>query len=225
MFPDTPSRRVAAVTSLVAAPLLSGLYVALVTAPGTGGAERLAALADGGTATLGTVAFVISQLPLLIAILAIGRLLIDRAPRLSAWGTALGVLGCFGHAVYCGYLLVELELAQDEPHRAVHAALVDSISSSPLMQFALAGVGGTVLGILILSIGLFRTRTGPIWVAPALWAWLLLEFVGSSFSDYASYIGGLGFFVAFFALAAHIARADHPDPAHGGAAERAAVRA
>lgn len=224
MFPDTPSRRVAAVTSLVAAPLLSGLYVALVTAPGTGGAERLAALADGGAATVGTVAFAVSQLPLLIAILAIGRLLIDRAPRLSAWGTALGVLGCFGHAVYCGYLLVELELAADEPHRAVHTALVDSTSSSPLMQFALAGVGGTVIGILILSIGLFRSRTGPIWVAPALWAWLLLEFVGSSFSDYASYIGGLGFVVAFFALAAHIARAERPEPAHG-AAEKAAVQA
>ena len=41
---------------------------------------------------------------------------------------------------------------------------------------------GTVVGTLVLSIGVFRAQVGPRWVGPALWAFLLLEFVGSAWA-------------------------------------------
>ena len=97
---------------------------------------------------------------MLVAVLAIGRLLLPRAPRLSAWGTALGVLGCFGHAVFGGIALTYLVMARDEARREEYAALMDAILDSPVMVVAMVGLVGFVLGLLLLGIGLFRARVG-----------------------------------------------------------------
>jgi hypothetical protein len=74
------------------------------------------------------------------------------------------------------------------------------------MLFSVVGLLGTVLGILLLSIGLFRAHMGPRWVGPTLWAFLLVEFVGTSLSRSAAYLSVLGFAAAFFGLAAYAAR-------------------
>jgi hypothetical protein len=63
------------------------------------------------------------------------------------------------------------------------------------------GLAGTVLGLLLLSIGLFRAGVGPRWVGPALWAFLVVEFIGSAISPRASYLSGVLFLAAFGALA------------------------
>jgi hypothetical protein len=215
MLPVTPSRRLAAQASLIATPLL--IAVSTVLQPDFGGSttDRLAAV--GSTpAAISAVAFVVGQLPLLVAIVAIGLLIARTAPRLSAWGTALGVLGCFAHAVWGGTSMVELVMAADESARSSYATLLDNVESSPVMVFAAVALLSTVLGFLLLSIGLFRSRTGPIWVGPVLWAFLLLEFVGSNFSDYAMYLSGLLFAVAFFSLVPLFGPAteDAPEPSY-----------
>jgi hypothetical protein len=220
MHPDTRARLLAARSSLVLGPVLAGISV--LFQPDLGGTPRdqLAALGDSPLAALSAVAFLVSQLPILVAVLAIGRLLLPRAPRLSAWGTALGVLGCFGHTVFGGTSLVYLTMAHDEQHRQVYADLMTRIQSSPVMLFSVAGLVGTVVGLLLLGIGLFRTRTGPVWVGPAIWAFLVVEFVGSSISASASYASVLLLGAAFFALAAEVGRpADEP----GSVAHRAGV--
>ena len=56
------------------------------------------------------------------------------------------------------------------------------------MLFASVGFVGSVLGQLLLSIALFRTRTGPVWVGPAIWAFLALEFFVSTVTPWASYL-------------------------------------
>lgn len=210
MHPDTRTRLLAARASLVLGPVLAG--VSVIFQPDLGGSprEQLAALGDSPLAALSAAAFLVSQLPIMVAVLAIGRLLLPRAPRLSAWGTALGVLGCFGHTVFGGTSLVYVAMAHDPAHRGVYADLMTTIQGSPVMLFSVIGLAGTVVGLLLLGIGLFRTRTGPVWVGPAIWAFLVVEFVGSSISGYASYVSVLLLAAAFFALAGELDRTTAP---------------
>ncbi len=210
MHPDTPSRLLAARAALVLSPVIAGVSVILQPDLSGSTSDRLAAMAHG-PAAVSAVAFLLSQLPLLIGILAIGRLLLPGAPRLSAWGTALGVLGCFGHTVFGGTSLIYLMMARDTSHRAVQTDLFDHIQNSPVMLFSLIGLAGTVVGLLLLGIGLFRTRTGPVWVGPAIWAFLLVEFVGTAISSYASYLSVLLLGAAFIAIAAHLAATDEDE--------------
>jgi hypothetical protein len=69
-------------------------------------------------------------------------------------------------------------------------------------------LAGTVLGLLLLGIDLYRTRTGPTWVGPAIWAFLVIEFVGTAISRYASYPSVLLPGAAFVALAAWLHTTD-----------------
>ena len=210
MYPDTPSRRRAAQSALVLGPVLAAVSVFFQPDLSGSSREQLAALSDSPLAAVSAVAFLVSQLPMLVAVLAIGRLLLPRAPRLSAWGTALGVLGCFGHIVFGGITMVYLVMAGDESHAGVYAGLMRRLQDSPVMLFSAAGLLGTVIGLLLLGIGLFRTRTGPVWVAPAIWAFLVVEFVGSAVSTYASYLSVLLLGAAYFALSTTI-RVAHSD--------------
>ncbi|GAB3668991.1 hypothetical protein GCM10027596_40570 [Nocardioides korecus] len=213
MYPDTPSRLRAAQVALITSPVLAA--VSIVFQPNLDGPprEQLAALGASPLAAVSAVAFLVSQLPLLIAVLAIGRLLLPRAPRLSAWGTALGVLGCFGHIVFGGTSMVMVMMARDQANRGVYADLLTQLQSSPVMLFSLAGLGGTVLGLMLLGIGVFRTRTGLVWVGPAIWAFLLVEFIGSALSAYASYVSVLLLGAAFFALVGQLAPGKASDEA------------
>jgi hypothetical protein len=215
MHPTTRSRIVAARAALIAGPVIAGISVILQPdLAGTPG-EQLTAIGDSPIAALSAVAFVVSQLPLLVAVLAIGRLVVERAPRLSAWGTALAVLGCFGHTVFGGITMVYLMMARDEAHRDVYAGLMTRLQDSPVMVFAAAGMLGTVLGLLLLGIGLFRSRTGPVWVGPAIWAFLVVEFAGSAVSTYASYLSVLLLAAAFFALAGVVTGSGDRGPTAG----------
>ena len=204
MLPDTPSRRFAAVASLLVAPILAGLYVVLSPPFPDNASERLAGFADGPLPAVSAVAFLLLQLPMLVVFLTIGRLLLPRAPRLSAWGTTLGIIGCFGHIVFGGLSMAYLVMARDAENREVYATLFTAIESSPVMAFAMAGFLGTVLGQLIQSIGLFRTRTGPIWVGPAIWTFLLMEFFLSNVTPLASYLAVLLLGAALWALALEV---------------------
>jgi hypothetical protein len=210
MYPDTRSRLLAARAALVLGPVIAGVSVIFQPDLSGSAADRLDAM-GGSLAAVSAVAFVVSQLPMLVGILAIGRLLLPRAPRLSAWGTALGVLGCFGHTVFGGTSLIYLMMARDDSHRAIQVDLFDKIQDSPVMIFSALGLLGTVVGLLVLGIGLFRTSVGPVWVGPAIWAFLLVEFVGSSLSRYASYLSVLLLAAAFFAIAGVLSRTSDRD--------------
>lgn len=207
MYPDTPSRRRAAQAALILGPVLAA--VSIVLQPDLNGSSRDQLLAIGASprGAVSAAAFLVSQLPMLVAVLAIGRLLLPRAPRLSAWGTALGVLGCFGHTVFGGISMVYVVMANDPAHLDVYARLMERLQSSPVMLFSAVGLVGTVLGLLLLGIGLFRSRTGPVWVGPAIWAFLVVEFVGSSISSFASYVSVLLLGAAFLAMSTQLGRA------------------
>lgn len=195
-------RRTATATGLVVAAVASAASVVLQPAFQDGYAARLAAIHDAGaSAALSAALFAFAQLPMLAAVLGIAHLLRRGAPVLSNLGGLLGVLGTFGHAVFGGVALVTVVMAGDPAHRTEYAALWRDVESSPLMLFAGTGLVGTVLGVLLLSIGLWRTQVVARWVPVTLWVFLVVEFVGTNLSSYASYVSGLCFLAAFGAMA------------------------
>lgn len=200
-------RRDAAAIGLLATAALTLPMIVFPPEFPNGFVERLAAIdAAGVQGTISAVTFVLAQLPFLIGVLGIGHLLRERAPILSNLGTSLAVIGAFGHSVAGGISLAYLSMAADAPNRSVHAAVMESIESGPAVAFMAMGVIGTVLGILLLGIGLWRAKVGPRWVGPVLGAFLVVEFGGSAVSEWTAPLSGLLYLAALTALAVTIWR-------------------
>jgi len=200
-------RRGAAALGLVTTALLMVVSIVLSPEFPSGFEARLEAIEDAGTGgIISAFAFALAQLPFMAAVLGIGHLIRTGAPRLSNVGTVFALVGAFGHAVYGGVSMMTLDMADDEANRTVHAATLESLESGPTVAFMAMGLLGTVLGLLLLAIGLWRTRVGARWVAPALGAFLVIEFVGSALSDWSSYLSVLIYTAAFFSLAITVQR-------------------
>lgn len=206
-------RRSVAAAGLVAAAVSSIVWT--VTSPEfpDGYEARLGAIAETGTTGLISAAFfAASQLPMLVAILAIAHLARPRSPRAAAAGLTLGVLGVIGHAVFGGISLVSVVMAGDTANRAVHAEILATVESTPaIMMFAVAGLLGTVLGLLVLSIALYRSRAVAPWIPMVLWLFLVVEFVGTGLSDYATYVAGACLLIAFAGLARAVTQTSASD--------------
>jgi hypothetical protein len=194
-------RRDLAAGSLVATALLSG--ISLLTMPDwpDGFAALLGTIEEHPTTSLiSALTFVLAQLPFLVAAVAIGTLVIPRKPVLGGIGATLAVVGGFGHTVYGGVAMTQLEMAADESHHAVHADVLTGLESSPLVAFMAMGLVGTVLGLLLLAIGLWRTRAVPTWIPAALGLFLVTEFVVSAITDWAAYASSVLYLAAFTGL-------------------------
>jgi hypothetical protein len=198
----TSPRPVLVPAALAATAALSVVSVALQPDLPADHAARLAALhADAVPAAISAVTFLVAQAPMLLAVVGIAALARPGAPRLSRLGAALGWSGAFGHAVFGGLSRGVLLMAADPSRRAAYAHLYARVESSPVMLFALVGLAGTVLGLLLLGVALFRSRVVPRWVPVLVWVFLVLEFAGSGVSRYASYAGSLCLAAAFLSLA------------------------
>lgn len=195
-------RREVAAGSLVATALLS--VISLLTMPEwpDGFAALLGTIEDHPTTSLvSALTFVLAQLPFFVAAVAIGGLVIPSKPVLGGIGVAFAVVGGFGHSVYGGVAITQLEMAADTSHHAVHADVLTGLESSPLLVFMAMGLLGTVLGLLLLAIGLWRSRAVPTWIPGALGLFLATEFVGSAITDWAAYASAVLYLAAFTGLA------------------------
>ena len=205
-------RRTAAAVGLVTTALL--MIVSTILAPPFPGnfTDQLAEIEAAGTSgTISAFAFALAQLPFIVAILGVAHLIRAGSPILSNLGATLGVVGGFGHSVFAGITMVQLSMAADEPNRAAHAAILESVEAGPAVAFMAMGLLGTVLGILLLAIGLWRASVGPRWVPLALGAFLVVEFVGSNLTEWASSLAVLLYVVSFGALAVTIWRSPIED--------------
>jgi hypothetical protein len=177
-------RRAAAAICLVLAGVLSGTFVLLAAAPGwdSDQVERLQAVADAGTSsTVSFLAFVAYQLPWMVGLVGVARLVRGRAPVLAHLAAALVTAGAFGYAVYGGAQLMIPAMTTADADLEVFAQL--RTDAEPLTgPFAAVGMAGAVLGLLLLSIALWRTRVGPRWIPVMLWGFLAVEFIGTSIS-------------------------------------------
>jgi hypothetical protein len=194
-------RRVVAALLVVTA-VLSALSSATAPPFPSEYADQLAEFsAAGSRAWLSAMLFVVAQLPFMLAMLGVGLLLRPRAPRLATVSMVLAVLGGFGHTVFGGVSLTTVVLAADEANREVHAAILADVESSPIMVFAALGLLGTVLGLVLLAVTVWRTRFGPRWVPMLLGLFLVTEFAGSAVSDWSFQVAAVMYLVAFASLA------------------------
>ena len=204
----TPARLFAA-TCLVVTALLSVVSMLLQPEFSADPAERLAAIDAAGTqATVSLLPFALSQLPFMIAAVAIALLARTRAPRLAVAGGALTVVGGFGHAVFGGIGIAYLAMSSDAANREVLAEVVTAVESGPAVIFMAAGMLGTVFGLLLLGIALFRSRVVARWIPVALWAFIVTEFALTNFSEWASPAAGLLYVAAFTGIAVQLVRGE-----------------
>jgi hypothetical protein len=199
--------RILAAVSLPLTALLS--IVSVVTQPEftSNPVARLGTLDAAGTsATVSALTFVLSQLPFVVAVVAIAALTHARAPRVSWTGGVLGVLGGFGHTVFGGLALSYLALAADSGHREVLGHVVTRVEAGPVQPFMAIGLIGTVLGLVLLGVALFRSRVVPRWIPVALWVFVVLEFALSNIAAWASLVAGLVYLAACTGIAVQLVR-------------------
>jgi hypothetical protein len=174
-------------------------------------AQWLQAIAAASTSSaVSAMLFVGSQLPFAVGLVGVAHLLRDRTPVLAALGAAFAVLGGFGHAAYGGVNLVMLEMAKDRANAAVHADVLSGVGSGPAVPFMAAGLLGTVIGLVLLGIAVWRAGAGPRWLGPVLVLFVVVEFAGSGFSVWAGYASAVLFLVGFLTLALLVARSATP---------------
>lgn len=200
-------RRTAAAGGLVAGAVL--MVVAMGTdVPFSGDSESVLAEMDaaGWRAWLSAMTYTLAQLALIAGLLGVAHLLREATPRLSNLGGTLAVLGAFGHTVHAGGVLLIVSMAQGDADRAALATALDEYMASPAGIFSAMGLLGTVLGLLLLTMGLWRSGVGPQWVPAALAAFLVVEFLGSLLTPWAGAAGSALYLAAFAALAVTIWR-------------------
>ena len=192
--------RILVAVCLVVTALLSALWTLLAPEFSSDAEEFLQAIAKGGAAAkISAFAFALSQLPFLVGIAGVAAWLYSASPKLALIGGTLAILGGFGHSVFGGAALTKVLMSTDP---AAYADLAGDIESFGLLiPFMAAGLLGTVLGLILLGIAHFRSEAAPRWVGPALWAFVIVEFAGTNFSEWATYLAGLLYLVAFSALA------------------------
>lgn len=212
--------------SLVAAALL--MLVSVLLQPEFGGdpVETLVAIDGAGAgAAVSVTTFALAQLPFTVGAVVVAVLCLAGAPRAARIGGTLAVLGGFGHTVFAGVGLSQLAMA-GSPERVAMGDVVTAIESGPAVVFMAMGLLGTVFGLLLLGVALYRSRTVPRWVPVTLWAFLLVEFVGTNVSDWASPAAGALYVAALGGLAVELL---HRRPARalaedtGASSELAAV--
>ena len=202
----TPARLLAA-SSLVLTALLSIVSVLLQPEFPADPADRLAAIDEAGsTVVISLLSFAMSQLPFLVAAVAIALLAGAGARRTAIVGGVLAVLGGFGHAVFSGIGLAQLAMAGDAANREAMGDVITRIESGPAIVFMAMGLLGTVLGLLFLGVALFRSRMVSRWIPVALWLFLVMEFVGAGLTEWASPAAGLLYLAAFTGIAWQLVR-------------------
>jgi hypothetical protein len=201
-----------AVLCLVATVVLTAVSVALMPDLPETHAALLQSLADApAQSAAAAAAFTLSQLFFIGAVLAIGDIARARAPRLIGAGMVLAIIGAFGHSVFGGLRLALFGMLT-ESGRAEYATALDRTYDSPVMLFAALGLIGTLVGLLLLAIGLLKSRTVAPWIPACLIGFLILEFVGSNLSSWASLAAVALYAAALLGLAAIIIQPREPNP-------------
>jgi hypothetical protein len=122
-----------------------------------------------------------SSMLLVPALIGLMRMGAGRSPRLAHAGGILSLLGALIAVGDSTSQLVIWQMAARGADRAQMAALLhrfDNVAGASL-PFAVGGLA-TVVGIVLLSMALYRSRAVPAWVAAGLVAGIVLNIVGFS---------------------------------------------
>jgi|GEM_PF-2229129 len=141
-------------------------------------------LAGSASAAVGLQLFLWSQVFWAIGLVGLAHAASHRSPVLATLGAVFSGLGAFGHTAYGGASLVTLGMAryavESGDLEAAQAAFA-STQGGDFIPYLLAGLAGTVLGVILVAVALLRSAVAPRWVAIALLAWTVVEFVLPNF--------------------------------------------
>ena len=200
----TRTHRIVTAISVAAFALLSFGFVVLQPELPDNRADWLAAFAAApARAGAATHLFLWSQLAFAVAAVGLALWLRPHAPRLAVSGAVLAVLSAFAHTVPGAWAITQLVMAGDPAHQDTYGQLlVAQEQSSHMLPYFMLGLVGLVLGVLLLSIAHFRSRLPFRSAGPVLWAWLVVEFVGTSFGAWAVPTSGALLLLGFGGLVA-----------------------
>lgn len=162
-------RRTLAGLCLILAPLL--LLVAMLVHGGGGDAGLVRAMAETpGRVQAGNLLIMLSSVLFVPALAGLLRLVRGRGVALLHIGVGLALVGVIGHAVWAGFQIVLLGLAQSGV--VDRARMSELISGGPpnagFVIVMLAFMIGFFLGLLFLAVGLWRSGAVPRWAAVCL---------------------------------------------------------
>jgi Domain of unknown function (DUF4386) len=188
-------RRTATGLALIAAPLAIFVWVLLSLGVDYGEEteDLLAVIGDDpARERASALVFLVAQLLFIPAIYGLLHLVRERGTTLVHIGTVLTTLGVVGHSAFVGSQLVVVAMADPDADAREMAALYDRFNDDPaFLLISLIGFVGFFLGLLLLALGVWRARLASAWVAAAVAASLLLEFIVSNFVPYVEVIAGV----------------------------------
>ncbi|WP_353829213.1 hypothetical protein [Agromyces sp. SYSU T0242] len=173
-------RRVLVAVSLAAAIVLAVVGILMQPEFPDDPGEYVDLLASSATAAIGLQVFLWSQVFWAIGLVGLAHAASHRSPVLGTLGAVLSGLGAFGHVAYGGASLVTLGMARYAAKSgdldAAEAAFATT-QGGAFVPVLLAGLAGTVLGVILVAVAILRSAIAPRWVAIALLAWTVVEFV------------------------------------------------
>ena len=163
-----------------------------------------------GRAAASAHLFLWSQPVFAVACVGLALWLRPYSRRLAVAGGVLGVLGGFMHLVPGSWALTQLVMADDPANYEIYGRLISAQEQSPhMIPYFIAGLG-MVFAVLLLGIAHFRSRLPMRWAGPVLWAWLIVEFVGTGLSEWAVPLSGALLLLGCGGFIAGLVQADEP---------------
>lgn len=169
--------------SLILAPLLMLLAVAIGPHLSDDGGGRLAEIADNeGRYIVGQYLLLVGAWAFVPGLIGLWRVL--RGPRvtLGQVGAGLVLTGFIGTIAFFGFGAYEFEAAQPDLDRAQMAQLADKVNDSGLMvpMIVITFVVGFAIGSLIVAWSLWRRKVVPPWAPAALVVGTILDILADS---------------------------------------------
>ncbi len=172
------SRRTLAGLCLILAPLV--LALAQLIHPGQGEDGFVQTMADNpGGVEAASLLVILSSVLFVPALVGLLRLMRDRGSVLGHLGIGLALIGVIGHAVWAGFEIVLVWMANSEINRSQLSAVVDGGPSSGIgfTIILLMFMAGFFLGLIFLAAGLWRSGNVPRWAAACIFVGPLFDFL------------------------------------------------
>jgi hypothetical protein len=169
--------------SLIVAPLLLLLAVAIGPHLSDDGGERLAEIADNeGRYVVGGYLLLLGAWAFVPGLIGLWR--VFRGPRvtLGQVGAGLFLIGVTGTIAFFGLGAYEFEAAQPDLDRTQMAQLADNVNDSGVMipMIIITFLVGIAIGSLLVAWSLWRRRVVPPWAAAALAIGTILDILADS---------------------------------------------
>jgi hypothetical protein len=172
------SRKFAAF-ALIAAPVIWAIGTALDPAWADDTAEYLTEVADNeGLYLLAGLLWSIGSLLFVVGLLGVIRLVRGRRVTLGQIGAGLMIFGAIGMSSGLAFNGFEIAMATEDNREAM-VTLSDNLEDNAALAIFWLGffIVGIVLGAILLTISLFRSKIVPVWAPILLIASIVLGFV------------------------------------------------